>query len=168
MRCKQVKQCYEQLEKSGHKAVSCTNSRCLSSYDKRKNVIVQENKKKYTLINDGDDIAVYHVDGGMIDEQNEIKCDYLILAMKHHKAIFVELKGTDLKHGLQQIYETLQSLDNELSAFEYEGRIITSHRTNVPNMRTDPMYVKVKKTLSKKHGDLVVKATEYVDELAKL
>lgn len=168
MTCKDVRQCYKQLEKDGQTAKTCKNSKCLSSYDNRKNVMVQENKKKYTLMNDGDEIAVYKVDGGMIDSYDEIKCDYLLLAMKHKKALFIELKGTDLRHGLEQVYETFQRLNRALDVFQLEGRIITSPRTNIPNMKTNPLYVKVKKAFCQRQGDLVVKANEYTDDLAKL
>ena len=163
-----LQQCNIQLENVGKKEASCKNSDCLMSYDKRSRVVVEENKKKYELVNDGDKVAVFQVDGGMITAKDEIKCDKLLLAVNNKKAIFVELKGADLRHGLRQIENTIHLLERALVPYSFEGRVVTSRRTNVPQIHTNPQYVQLKRLLKKKGGDLIVQPDKITDYLKNM
>lgn len=160
-----LQQCNLQLVNTGNKDLSCKKSECLVSFDKRSRVVVEENKKKYELINDGDSVAVFQVDGGMITSKDEIKCDKLLLALNKKKAIFVELKGADLRHGMRQIENTIRMLERALVTYSFEGRVVTSRRTNVPQIHTDRQYVQLKKALKKKGGDLIVQSDKITDYL---
>lgn len=140
------KVCFKELiDKTPIRSSSC-NRDCLISFDDRKNISISENRKKYLLHNDlSNYIAVFHVDGAMVQDKNTIKCDNLVLDTTGMKAIFVELKGTDLAHALQQIKQTIDMMKEDIHNCNKYARIVTSNRTNVPNIRANPEYIKLYK-----------------------
>lgn len=140
------KVCFKELiDKNPIMSSSC-NRDCLISFDDRKNISISENRKKYLLHNDlRNNMAVFHVDGAMVQDKNTIKCDNLVLDTTGMKAIFVELKGTDLAHALQQINQTIDMMRDDISNCTKYARIVTSNRTNVPNIRANPEYIKLYK-----------------------
>lgn len=140
------KVCFKELiDKNPIMSNSC-NRDCLISFDDRKNISISENRKKYLLHNDlRNNMAVFHVDGAMVQDKNTIKCDNLVLDTTGMKAIFVELKGTDLAHALQQINQTIDMMRDDISNCTKYARIVTSNRTNVPNIRANPEYIKLYK-----------------------
>ena len=74
----------------------------------RKDVSVSENGKTYTLrLQPPKRCAVYQVDGNIISEGQ--KCDKLVLIddEKGKGTIFVELKGKDISHAIDQLEATL-------------------------------------------------------------
>lgn len=105
------KVCFKELvDKNPIMSSSCDRD-CLISFDDRKNISISENRKKYLLHNDlRNNMAVFHVDGAMVQDKNTIKCDNLVLDTIGMKAIFVELKGTNLAHALQQINQTIDMM----------------------------------------------------------
>lgn len=140
------KVCFKELiDKNPIMSNSC-NRDCLISFDDRKNISISENRKKYLLHNDlRNNMAVFHVDGAMVQDKNTIKCDNLVLDTTGMKAIFVELKGTDLAHALQQINQTIDMMRDDIPNCTKYARIVTSNRTNVPNIRANPEYIKLYK-----------------------
>lgn len=140
------KVCFKELvDKNPIMSSSCDRD-CLISFDDRKNISISENRKKYLLHNDlSNYIAVFHVDGAMVQDNDKIKCDNLLIDATGMKAIFVELKGTDLAHALQQINQTIDMMRDDISNCTKYARIVTSNRTNVPNIRANPEYIKLYK-----------------------
>lgn len=140
------KACFKELiDKTPIRSSSC-NRDCLISFDDRKNISISENRKKYLLHNDlSNYIAVFHVDGAMVQDNDKIKCDNLLIDATGMKAIFVELKGTDLAHALQQINQTIDMMRDDIPDCTKYARIVTSNRTNVPNIRANPEYIKLYK-----------------------
>ncbi len=140
------KVCFKELvDKNPIMSSSCDGD-CLISFDDRKNISISENRKKYLLHNDlRNNMAVFHVDGAMVQDKNTIKCDNLVLDTIGMKAIFVELKGTDLAHALQQINQTIDMMKEDIHNCNKYARIVTSNRTNVPNIRANPEYIKLYK-----------------------
>lgn len=140
------KVCFKELiDKTPIRSSSC-NRDCLISFDDRKNISISENRKKYLLHNDlSNYIAVFHVDGAMVQDNDKINCDNLLIDATGMKAIFVELKGTDLAHALQQINQTIDMMRDDISDCTKYARIVTSNRTNVPNIRANPEYIKLYK-----------------------
>lgn len=75
----------------------------LSLKEKRTQYIMQLSEKFPT--------ASFQIDGKIITEGN--KCDFIIL-VKHNpiahlwKEVFIELKGTDIKHAIEQLETTLK------------------------------------------------------------
>lgn len=108
----------------------------------RENLSVKETKTTYKLRFGKRRLSVvYQIDGNIITKGN--KCDYLILARQDiakdekekWKSIFVELKGKDVLHALEQLDATL---DNRLfmhtSVNEVHARIVAkSFPTNNAN-----------------------------------
>lgn len=140
------KVCFKELIDKTPIRSSLCNRDCLISFDDRKNISISENRKKYLLHNDlSNYIAVFHVDGAMVQDNDKIKCDNLLIDATGMKAIFVELKGTDLAHALQQINQTIDMMRDDISDCTKYARIVTSNRTNVPNIRANPEYIKLYK-----------------------
>lgn len=140
------KVCFRELINKNPVMSSSCNRDCLISFDDRKNISISENRKKYLLHNDlSNYIAVFHVDGAMVRDNDKIKCDNLLIDATGMKAIFVELKGTDLAHALQQINQTIDMMRDDIPNCTKYARIVTSNRTNVPNIRANPEYIKLYK-----------------------
>lgn len=143
------KKCFLSLKANHRKSnnCSCENTfceNCLSSCDSRSAPTVIQNGKKYKLNNtDKRTIAIFNVDGGMINDESKRKCDNLMLDLDGYNAIFIELKGTDLAHAFIQIISTLDMLKNDINEYAIHARIVSSNRTNVPNMKTHPNYIKL-------------------------
>lgn len=160
MICEKLSSCYsDPIYPCERKSV------CLKHRDARKNVTCEEKKKRYNLINhERFETAVYHVDGGLIkDEQNVIKCDYLygIGDPKNPSAIFIELKGTDLKHAVRQINNSVLLFAPSLPGHRIFGRIVSGA---VPNMQNDPAVQKLDKELRKRYNGKLKIFRDSVDE----
>lgn len=168
MACKNVQLCFSSISNCGNKYEKCDRSDCLKWCDKRSAVVVNENKKKYELKNNGKEIAVFQVDGEMIKSKEMIKCDSLLYARTGDLVILVELKGADLKHGLEQIKNTLDFIEKKADRARFYGRIVTSNRTNVPNLRTCPQYVELQKKFMRKQGNIKIETNVISDDVAKL
>lgn len=66
-------------------------------------------KRKYILKNDiKKEHVVYHIDGGLVSEQNTNKCDYGVYT-EDDLLILIELKGCDYNHALEQINSTIDN-----------------------------------------------------------
>lgn len=140
------KTCFGELKEQMPRLSKQCNNNCLKSFDNRRHISISENRKKYLLHNDvADFIAVFHVDGGMIQSHEIIKCDNLVLDATSMKAIFVELKGTNLAHALEQVNTTIDMLSSDVTEYSLFARIVTSNRTNVPNIRTNSNYIRLYK-----------------------
>ena len=109
------------------------NYNCLKHKEKYKKITCSEKGKKYELNNVKKGkkyiIARYHVDGGIIKNDSP-KCDYLFLCHgDNHKVIFVELKGKNVNHACDQLYESIDTLNKllpQLSDLKLYARIINS------------------------------------------
>ncbi|GMO38090.1 MAG: hypothetical protein Ta2B_17790 [Termitinemataceae bacterium] len=89
--------------------------------DMRTRVVCSEKQSKITFLNNKPFfVAQVRIDGGVIDDPNITKCDFLVLCedkkpAKGEKnitnpkfAIFIELKGTDVLHAITQIEKTIE------------------------------------------------------------
>lgn len=79
------------------------------SHDDRKIVVLREPKesREYRLENkSGKELVVYQIDGGVITCNSVIKCDFGVFT-EDNELIFVELKGSDYIHALEQIIGTI-------------------------------------------------------------
>jgi len=169
MECNSFKLCINSLEKSDKKEATCSLSECLKSYDKRNKVVVEENRKKYELINHNSDrIANFHVDGGMISSNSTIKCDNLLVDIDAKVAIFIELKGIDLKHALEQVDAMVTRLSPDLQNYRISARIITSNRTNVPNIKTCPQYIALNRKILTNRGSVGIRANIISETVANV
>lgn len=76
---------------------------------KRNTITVAENGRKYSVdIVNGAESVAYQIDGDAIWDGN--KCDKFVAAVKDDNgiAIFVELKGKDITHAIEQLEATVK------------------------------------------------------------
>ena len=98
---------------------------CIKSYDNRRYVTCEERNKKYTLDNARSvNIANYHMDGGVIQNDPEKKCDFLIFVEDASEVILIELKGTDYSKALKQLYNTIVLLKDQLNSYKIYARVV--------------------------------------------
>ena len=84
----------------------CEEYRC----DKK--IVLQENKSKITFLNPNQDkILIIKVDGCAISDNETLRCDYALMPSDEVE-IYVELKGSDIVHAVEQIKSTIRLLSD--------------------------------------------------------
>ncbi|HDV6322488.1 hypothetical protein [Burkholderia vietnamiensis] len=130
----------------------------LLSDDTRGISVFQENGIVHRGVNgDGKRILRYEVDGNMIKSAQK-RCDYAIGIPGSDKVIFIELKGTDIKHASIQILDTITELGVKLNGFELHARIVCS-RIPAPDLRSTQI-IKLERKLAQTNGSLIKKCKE--------
>ena len=127
--------------------MSCENFRnngCCKC-DNQKIEVVKENKSKFQLNNpEQNKLCVIRVDGCLI--QDGKKCDYLILECDVQKAFFVELKGKDILHAIDQIESSIDQTVDHLTGFQINARVVLT-KVSVPNIRNNPKILRLERRL---------------------
>jgi hypothetical protein len=167
-KCNNLDKCIETLEKEKQKYAACSISNCLQQVDMRKQIVVEENKKKYELKNKDHIVAVYQVDGKLISSKEISKCDNLIVDLDSKIAIFVELKGSNLRHAFEQIDSTITQLEPYLKPYTMCARIVTSNRTNVPNIKACPQYRALNRRIHGKGGNIRIASNSLSEEIGRV
>lgn len=153
MICNNVKQCYNEV---CHTDSSCSTCR----YETRDSKVLCLEKGKRYVIQNPEKVPVvkFHMDGGIIrDEKNVVKCDYLvgIKDEKNPTAIFVELKGKNIHHALEQIEGSLSRYASAFQDHKILARIVGS---SVPKITNNPSDLKIRKRIKEKyHADLLIR-----------
>lgn len=140
--------------------MNCKNftNNIFSTCDNRKVFTAVENKRKYLLINKlQQKICKIKVDNGIIQDADNNKCDYAFLICGNKSLILVELKGKDFLHAIQQIISTINLLAIEFNGNIVSARIVLS-KVNVPNLQNNPKFLKLKKIIKSKNGDIKYKS----------
>lgn len=142
------KSTYENLTLAGYKAEQPLKI--------RKTVATQEQGKKYTLDVQGElPSAVFQVDGYII--KSDVKCDKLVMVQTANEPeeawtqIFVELKGHDAVHGMEQLLATAKnpafvSFTNRVK----KARLVA---TSFPANKANPKVEKLKIEFAKLNVD---------------
>lgn len=149
-------------------------SKCLEYSDYRKIAKCEENGKSYSIENKSCDyrITLFRVDEGIIRGNDLCKCDYFYHFVKNEKnyIIFVELKGKDIMHAIEQIYNTIcqlnikNDIDDNNKVF---GRIICNG--SVPKVYgSTPKYLKLANLIKKFHGNLILKKISFSESIEKI
>lgn len=122
----------------------------------RENLSLKEQRTEYKLqFGKRRTSVAYQVDGNIITEGN--RCDYLVLAKQTEnpgenswKAIFVELKATDVEHALKQLDASMSNaiLSHE-SISERHARIIAK---SFPSNKSIPSFEMAKRRFKSKHN----------------
>jgi hypothetical protein len=113
---------------------------------------LKEKKSQYRLENPNRKaVCITEIDGCYITEG--IRCDYLAVNCSEFAAFFVELKGSDLLHAVDQINATINLLQVDLDGFSIFARIVAT-KIAVPNLRNNPKVLKLQKRLKSRNGDL--------------
>ena len=103
-------------------------------------IVCQENRKRYVANNNAHDrVAKYQIDGVVIHNCQEKRCDFLVENESTLNAYFIELKGTDIRHAYVQIKETICRFASEISGYTRHARVIcarvATHNVNSSEYR---------------------------------
>jgi hypothetical protein len=119
----------------------------------RKRISDKTEKREYRLQNTKKKkICKIKIDNALIKDNSTKKCDFLFLLCDKH-IILVELKGSDMIKAIRQINSTIIFLGDKLKDNSVSARIVLS-RFNVPRIENNPDFLKLKKLLRSKNGDL--------------
>ena len=91
-------------------------------------IIVSEERGRKHRANNVNQSQVnhYHVDGEVITDNREKKCDYLLINENTSIAYLIELKGKRLGIAAEQLENTERLLQNELASYQIKYRIVSS------------------------------------------
>lgn len=123
----------------------------------RAKVSVSENGKRYLLATNGkEESVVYAVDGDIVKEG--LKCDKLVLVKRSAKDMkpeqwteaFVELKGVDTNHAIDQLRQTLKkAIFKHPSNDDIRARIVAQ---SFPSNKSNPTMEKAKQEFRKDYN----------------
>ena len=75
-------------------------------------IVLKENRGKITFLNQNQDkILVIKVDGCVITSNEILRCDYALIPCDEIE-IYVELKGSDIVHAVEQLESTIRLLSD--------------------------------------------------------
>ena len=122
-------------------------------FEENKRVIIFQNKSKRVC-------CKVVVDGCAI--KDDVKCDNLLVDMVTNNEYFVELKGTDVNHGIKQIERSISLLsDTKIKDKKVMAFIIP---TNVNPLLNTTIQIK-KKYFNKMGVSLCIKENKYITSL---
>ena len=108
--------------------------------------------RTYKLHNkSGKELVVYRIDGGLINDENVLKCDNGIYT-ENDWLFLIELKGADLNHALDQINNTIDILLKRPNkkVKKLNARIVLS-KVSIPRISASKEN-KLKQLLHKSYG----------------
>ena len=114
-------------------------------------VKVEEKNKSFILKNpDNERIKVIRIDNCVFDANDpDLRCDFLMRPLTIDSDLFIELKGTEIEHAVNQIASTIQyiySIDTGSAGRKRLGYIVGSRYP-----RDDGRYKSAVKNLRKVH-----------------
>lgn len=123
-------------------------------WNKRKSISVGERGQVYRAIFSQNYLsAVYAIDGGIIKDYNITKCDKLILLDFNDQTLFelfVELKGGNIQHAIEQVEATLNNpLFKDFAVKKRQARIIGR---KIPSNTGNSITEKAKKKFISKYN----------------
>jgi hypothetical protein len=136
---------------------------CIEFHDNRKICVATQRGKKYVLNNiSGLTIRKVVVDGCLLQNGNEKRCDYLMsFENVMRRVIFIELKGGSLTDALKQVYSTILYLKDEFKNYRFDARIIGSR--DVPGFINTPDYRKLAREV-KPFGTIIRATNNFYSE----
>ena len=144
MICKSFVECLSlEKKKSDERCEKCKE---ISS---NTNIPCKEKGRRYTLQNDKKlTIANFWIDGGVYVDKTESKCDRLYYIVDEPKTtvIFIELKGRDIKHALEQLIATATQFKG---VFENDRKFFRIVCSGAPKIANDKKCIKLKETILK-------------------
>jgi len=126
-------------------------------------IVVEENKRKYILQNPSKKkVCKVRIDGGVIPNQTQRKCDYLMIVCESKSVneqessiYFIELKGRDLISAVEQLTQTIEYLQAKKYKFmgKVFARVVLSKVVSPKSIEVDARVITLKKLLKKFGGD---------------
>lgn len=115
----------------------------------QKVIVSKEKYSKHIAKNDQEnDVSQYRVDGVIIDDTTK-RCDYLLLNHTKQAAYYIELKGSNLKHALEQLLQTDTTLREPLSEYVQKHFRVVLSRTNTHKIKSSHVQELERKLLAK-------------------
>lgn len=160
----------EKIYTSQNCSVHATNNIPTSCYsdDNCKLIVFQDvGKQNLTLKNNQEfKFRKIIVDGCVITDKNspgEKKCDFLLTISNHPqcKEYYIELKGSDIKHAVEQIYSTIRKLSSVPSTQMKKGYIICN-KSPMASTKIQSFQAQAKKRFNLV---LIVRCSPYTDTL---
>lgn len=76
-------------------------------------IVLKENRSKITFLNPKQDsILIIKVDGCAIKDTETLKCDFALVPSQEVE-VYVELKGSDIFHAVEQIESTIKWISED-------------------------------------------------------
>jgi len=124
-------------------------------HDARKKVVLKERResREYHLQNNTEqELVVYEIDGGLIDDNKLLKCDFGIYT-ERDILYMIELKGADYIHAIKQIQSTIDILLEKpnISVKQLNARIVLSKYQSPAILSTEEK--KLNRLLKTKYGN---------------
>lgn len=126
-----------------------------SACRKDQKLIVSRESGNVHILRNHDSFSVFqfHVDGKIIKDSCEERCDYIVEAQKPPRllAYVIELKGSDLNKALDQIESTIHMLGERLKGYQILPRVVI-HKTMTHDIQGSRC-----RRFRKRYPDLVIK-----------
>lgn len=145
--------------------MSCDNFRgnVCAEFTNNRVVAVSEKRSRYELHNNSaKEICKIKVDGCLIN--NGARCDYLFLICNDEIAFFVELKGKNLKHAIEQLNNSIDTILPSIGSFKIHARVIVFSVT-VPNVQNNPFVLKLRRKIKSLNGSFVFRSKVFSDNI---
>lgn len=99
------------------------------------NIKFEENKRKIIFLNPNRlEYKKVQVDGCAINDKATIRCDKLLVSADEHEERYVELKGTDVMHAMDQLEGTIVRLgefDENRHAYVISTNVAPAYTTKI-------------------------------------
>lgn len=146
-----------------------TEQRYIEFDDKRSQIVLSDKgePRKYCAYNTRRQrVVAYRVDGGIVTDKTQSKCDYALWTEKNC-VYFIELKGGDYSHALEQIHNTIVNLVQEpkIDAEEIHARIVLSKGRAINANVANTHVARLKKLLKRYNGSLEMKTRQFNDTI---
>ena len=124
---------------------------------KQKLIVSEECGREHRANNiNRNNVRHFRVDGKIIIQRTA--CDFLLLNDTKKKAYFIELKGSDAKHGVEQLVATAKEFKNQLSGYDFFYRLILSRS------RSHEIQSHLFQKFKKEHKKSFIYQNDYMEE----
>ena len=142
------------------------NSKFAKGPDNKKIFVLQEKGKEYKAINKELKLCLeLQIDKGIINNQQENKCDKGLIVLDDNKCILVEFKGGDVSTACVQLDATLDKFSKDLLAdykYEYYCRAVV---TGMPSPNNYPTSYKILLKKLKNDKNKLICKTKKLEEI---
>jgi len=145
MSCKPYDNCFE-FTNQVIKIVSCCDAKSSTRY-------IYENISS-------DVLSKYWIDGCLIDDDNS-RCDFLLLNCNKEISYFIELKGSDLIKAIEQIDRSIDILHKDFITYSVEARVVLT-RVNTTDLKSTKL-VRLENKLKNLKGKLIKQTRQLVE-----
>jgi len=138
---------------------------CIVYSDFRSQPSVKEQGKSYTIVNTKKDkITCVKIDDCVFETEQK-KCDFLFLVERDVPiAFFVELKGCNVSHGIEQLHSSIKALKNDFANHQLEARISNIGNT-IPDLKNRKTYIDLAKIVYPTKGSILVKKSPFIETI---